>query len=110
MMKQEQNSKTFLKIAIFSVTVIIAALAMAQLAAFKAMERATMDLRFRVRRSPNIDPRISLVLLDSTAADRYGYPVPREYYARVARALCDNGASAVVLDRTFESLERNGRQ
>ncbi len=109
-MKQEQNSKTFLKIALFSVTVIIAVLAIAQLAAFKAMERATMDLRFRVRRSPSIDPRISLILVDSTAADRYGYPVPREYYARVARALCDNGASAVVIDRTFEWMERNRRK
>lgn len=109
-MEQEQNSRAFLKIAIFSVIVIIAALAIAQLAAFKAMERATMDLRFRVRRSPNIDPRISLVLVDSTAADRYGYPVPREYYARVARALCDNGASAVVIDRTFEWMERNRRK
>jgi len=109
-MVQEQNSSRFLKIAIFSVVVIIAVLAVGRLASFKAMERATMDLRFRIRRSADIDPRISLVLVDSTAVDRYGYPVPREYYARVARAVCDNGASAVVIDRTFEWLERNRRK
>jgi hypothetical protein len=35
--------------------------------------------------------------------DRYGNPVPRRYYALVANMLCENGASAVVLDRVFEA-------
>ena len=106
-MKQEENSRTNLRMLIFSIVVIMVVLAAGRLAVFKAMERATMDFRFRMRRPMTIDPGMSLVLVDSTTMDRYGYPVPREYYARVARTLHDNGASAVVVDRTFESLERN---
>ena len=106
-MKQEENSRTNLKMLVFSIVVIMVVLAAGPLAVFRATERATMDFRFRMRHSVAIDRRISLVLVDSTTMDRYGYPVPREYYARVARMLHDNGASAVVVDRTFESLERN---
>ena len=106
-MKHEENSKSTLKMILFSLGIIAVALSIGRLPVFRAMERATIDVRFQMRRPMAVDPRISLVLVDSTAIDRYGYPVPRQYYARVARTLCDNGASAVALDRTFESLEKN---
>lgn len=108
-MKLEENSKKLLKVIFFSIAVIIVMLAIGQANLLRDMERVLVDLRFRMRRSVAIDPKVSLVLVDSTAMDRYGYPVPRQFYARVTRSLCDNGASAVAIDRTFESMERSDR-
>ena len=95
----------FLKIALFTVAIILLILAAGRTAFFEAVERVTEDFRFRVRRSHALDPRISLVLVDPATMDKYNYPVPRRYYAVVVKKLCENGASAVAIDRTFEARD-----
>ena|GEM_PF-3237690 len=91
-------------IALFSVAVILVTLAAGRSATFTTIERAMEDLRFRIRgQAVAVDPRLSLILADAATMDRYGNPVPRRYYALVANMLCENGASAVVLDRIFEA-------
>jgi class 3 adenylate cyclase/CHASE2 domain-containing sensor protein len=91
---------------LFSVAVILLTLAAGRTATFRTVERVTIDLRFRMRRQvAAVDPRLSLVLVDSTAMHKYGYPVPRRYYAVVANAICENGASALSIDRTFEARD-----
>ena len=104
-MKPRENSKAFLKVALFSLIVILAILAVSRSAIIGVLERSTEDLRFQMRRSAAVDPRLSLILVDSATMDRYGYPVPRRYYGVAAKAICDAGASVVAIDRTFEARD-----
>jgi adenylate cyclase len=94
-----------LKFSVIAVIVILITLVVGRTVLFKSIERVTMDLRFRFRGSDPIIPSISLVLVDSTTIDKYDYPVPRRYYAVVAKTFCENGARAVVIDRTFEARD-----
>ena len=100
-----KNSRILLEIALFSVAVILLTLAAGRLRIFSTVERATMDLRFRMRRSADVDPRLSLILVDPATMDSYGYPVPRRYYAVAISKLCEKGVSAVAIDRTFEARD-----
>ena len=104
-MDRRENSKAILKIAFLSVTVILVTLAAGRSVIFRAVENVTIDLRFRMRRSSAVEPSLSLVLVDPTTMDKYDYPVPRRYYAVVANELSGSGASAVVIDRTFEARD-----
>lgn len=108
-MKLKENSKLFLKIALFAAAVILVTLAAGRSAFFRAVERVTVELRFRTRRSSAIDPRISLILVDPVTMDKYGYPVPRRYYSVVVNNICENGASVVAVDRTFEARDSEDR-
>ena len=104
-MKLKENGRLFLKIALFTIAVILVVLAIGRSVFFKALERVTEEVRFRTRRCSAIDPRISLILVDPATMDKYNYPVPCRYYAVVVNKLCENGASVVAVDRTFEARD-----
>ena len=104
-MKLDEKSRNFLKFTFFGIAIILATLIVGLLPVSKEVERVASDLRFRMRRSSTVDPRISLVLVDSVAIHKYGYPFPRDPYAKVVNALCLSGAKVVVVDRTFEAKD-----
>jgi len=104
-MKLEEKSRNFLKFTFFGIAIILVTLLVGRLPVSREVERVTSDFRFRTRRFSAVDPRISLVLVDSTAIHKYGYPFPRDPYAKVVNALCISDARAVVVDRTFEAKD-----
>ena len=108
-MKPKEKNKILIEVILFSVAVVLVTLAVGRLPIFKVVERVTIDLRFRMRRSSTVDPRLSLILVDPATMDKYGYPVPRRYYAIIANTLCENDATAVVIDRTFEARDTADR-
>jgi adenylate cyclase len=70
------------------------------------IEQRSVDFRFALRGSREVDPRIVIVGIDEKTLEQVGsFPLPRSKYAQLVRALKQDGARVVAFDMTFPLRE-----
>lgn len=74
---------------------------------FRAMESQVTGLKFALRGSVEPDSSIVLVYVDEGAVRALGWPVRRNFYALMIRALADLQARAVGVEILFEDPQRD---
>src|SRR6185369_13526418 len=66
------------------------------------IEQRSLDFRFALRGSREVDPRIVIVGIDEKTLEQVGaFPLPRNEYAQLVRKLKQDGARVVAFDMTF---------
>ena len=74
--------------------------------AFRDLETASLDLRFRVRGARPPGPEIAVVLVDEASLSRLGrWPLSRRLYAKAVEILDRAGARVIAFDLLFAETE-----
>src|SRR3954463_9024914 len=74
--------------------------------AFRDLETASLDLRFRIRGTLAPGPEIAVVLIDEASLSRFGRgPLSRRLYANAVAILDKAGARVIAFDLLFAEPE-----
>src|SRR4051812_27178286 len=74
--------------------------------AFRDLETASLDLRFRIRGTLAPGPEIAVVLIDEASLSRFGrWPLSRRLYANAVAILDKAGARVIAFDLLFAEPE-----